>query len=414
LTFRYFAYGSNMWPPQLKSRCPTATPIGRDVLEGWSRAYDKPSTDGSAKLNIRPSPGESTEGVVYEVADADRDALDAAEPRYEAIETPVGLTYTYTRDPTAALPFDWYVRTAEKGAELHGVHIEPSAFDVDPVASDVRPSGEGELPLMQSILSRGLSATTTRYYVHPGELGWWMYHWDERRRSPTWWIQNDEAFVVVDPVDPGEISIFGLPGVDLWPLIRWSRRRLGGKGEVTWVSDRDREFESELEANGFAPTYNYRAFEWDLTSTAIPAPKLPDGWSIRHVEGEHEADNRRAASHAAFESSMPPDQHLQRYLRFMRSPVYTPKRDLVVVHEDGTIGSFMVWWADESGVAQIEPFGTHPDFHRQGLGRALLHHGLRDMKAAGMHLSRVMTDEDRAAATTFYEAAGFEVMGKLS
>ena len=122
---------------------------------------------------------------------------------------------------------------------------------------------------------------------------------------------------------------------------------------MTWVSDRDREFESELETNGFAPTYNYQTFEWDLTSTAIPAPKLPDGWSIRHVEGEHEADNRRAASHAAFESSMPPDQHLKRYLRFMRSPVYTPERDLVVVHEDGTIGSFMVWWADESG-------GAHP------------------------------------------------------
>ena len=62
--------------------------------------------------------------------------------------------------------------------------------------------------------------------------------------------------------------------------------------------------------------------------------------------------------------------------------------------------------------AQIEPFGTHPDSHRRGIGRALLYHGLGEMKRAGMHLARVCTDDDRLA-TAFYEGIGFRDVDRL-
>ena len=93
---------------------------------------------------------------------------------------------------------------------------------------------------------------------------------------------------------------------------------------------------------------------------------------LRHVTGEGEADGRRAASHAAFKSTMSHEAHLDRYTRLMRSPVYEPTRDLIAVAPNGRIVSFMVWWPDTSGIAQIEQFGTHPDFHRQGIAKALL------------------------------------------
>ncbi len=97
----------------------------------------------------------------------------------------------------------------------------------------------------------------------------------------------------------------------------------------------------------------------------------------------------------------------------MRSPVYVPERDLIAVAPDGTIASFMIWWADSrSGVGQIEPFGTHPAYQRQGVGRALMYHGLREMRAAGMRLTRVCTEDDRPA-TGFYEACGFADVGRL-
>ena len=121
-----------------------------------------------------------------------------------------------------------------------------------------------------------------------------------------------------------------------------------------------------------------RSYRWDLENTPIPEPDLPEGWVLRHLEGEHEANNRRAASHAAFQSTMTDEDHLNRYLKFMRSPVYDSERDLVAVAPDGRIAAFMVWWPDSTGVAQIEPFGTHTDFHRQGAGRALMYYGLEE------------------------------------
>ena len=71
-----------------------------------------------------------------------------------------------------------------------------------------------------------------------------------------------------------------------------------------------------------------------------------------------------------------------------------------------------VWWGDQSGVAQIEPFGTHPDFHRRGIGRSLMYFALQRMSQAGMHTVRVLTDEPREA-TAFYEGVGFSEVGRL-
>lgn len=411
MTFRYFAYGSNLWEPWLRSRCPSASAVGTARLEGWTGVYDKPSVDGSAKLNIRPDPDGSIEGVVYEINDSERGALDLAEPLYSPILTEHGLTYTYEAEPSEALPYDWYVAVVAKGASEHGLRPISSLTSPDPLAPGIRPTGEEDLELMMSIMSKGLRSGGVRYYPHPGELGWWMYHWDERQPL-TWWVQNEDAFAILDRKSPGEIFAFAKPGVSVWPLLDWSRRILGNAGEVAWVSDQDKEFEGELSKRGFEQTYSFISYEWNLEDRPIPQPFLPEGWTIRPVAGESEANARRSASHAAFESSMDSDRHFDRYVRFMRSPVYNSNRDLVVVNDEGRVASFMVWWLDDSGVAQIEPFGTDPDFQRLGLGRALIYRALADMKGAGMTIARVCTDEDREA-TSFYKGVGFDVVGAL-
>lgn len=420
MSFRYFAYGSNLWLPQIRSRCSSAKVIGPATLEGWSVVYDKPSVDGSAKLNIRSDPAGLVHGVVYQIDDGERHALDVSEPEYTPIFVEVGgsptLTYTYGGDPHTKPPYDWYVAMACLGATSHGLADGHLVVEVspDPLAAGIRPASRDDHGFIQSILSEGLATETNRYYIHPGDYGWWVYHDDPRYPDHfSTWIQDDSSFVTIDSGGPheNEISVFAPPRVDRMPLIRWAQRRLGNNGEVGWVSDDDRELIDELEAEGYEHVYVNRSYQWDLTGD-LPLPHLPAGWSLRAVSGEDEANSRRATSHAAFESNMASALHLQRYLDFMRSPVYVPERDLVAVSPNGTIASFMVWWADESGVAQIEPFGTHPDYQRQGIGRALIYHGLAEMKAAGMHTCRVITDEPRAA-TAFYEGVGFSDVGRI-
>jgi ribosomal protein S18 acetylase RimI-like enzyme len=266
---------------------------------------------------------------------------------------------------------------------------------------------------MQMIVRAGLARGDGGYSAHPGELAWWMYHPDPRYPDHiTYWLQEDRGFLLLDSRN-SEIGVFTLPGVDRWPLIDWAQtRRLDQSGDVGWVPDDDEAFVGELRSRGYRPIHVERSYRWDLENTPVPNPELPPGWSLRALQGEHEANSRREASHRAFESTMGDQAHLERYLKFMRSPAYSIQNDLVALTPTGRVASFMVWWPDGSGVAQIEPFGTHPEFQRQGVGRALLHFALRRMKDEGMRSARVFTDE-KSEATTFYEGIGFTDVGAV-
>jgi ribosomal protein S18 acetylase RimI-like enzyme len=262
-----------------------------------------------------------------------------------------------------------------------------------------------DLARMQSIASQALVAGGVRYSLHPGDLAWWVHHEDPRvAAATTYWLMGDGGFAVL--VEGKEINAFTVPGGDVIGLMEWSRGRLDGKAEIATIAEGDIELESYLRERGYEPASYMLSFEMALTEGVL-VPDLGPGWELRHVRGEDEADNRREASHRAFASTMDRKLHLERYLRFMRSPVYDRERDLVAVAPDGRVAAFMVWWPDPSGIALIEPFGTHPDFQRRGVGRALLQFGFARMKSAGMRFVRVGTEESRETAVAFYENAGF-------
>lgn len=428
MTFRYFAYGSNMWPPQLCSRCGSARSVGRVTARGWRVLYDKPGADGTAKANLREAPGEEVEGVLYEIDDSDRPELDGAEPGYTPFEIDVSLdsgelvgalTYRWRPGGTDALPLDWYVGLVTAGAELHGLSeshvatLSGAESRSEPDLSGLAPAGTADLPAMQAIVASAISPGADRYTIHPGDLAWWVWHADPRYpHHNSYWLIPGEILLVIDS-RYNEVNVVSAPGLSRIPAIEWARRRLGENGEVAAVADSDVEMIDYLEGHAYEPVRVSRWYRRDLTHVDLPEPVVGDGWMLRPLAGEHEADERRRASHAAFGSSMDPDLHLERYLRFMRSPVYDLSRDLIAVSPEGRIASFMVWWPDASGIAQVEPFGTHPDYQRMGLGRALMHFGLKRMQAAGMNLARVITEEHREAATAFYESVGFEDVGRL-
>lgn len=403
-----------MWLPQLKGRCPSATVIGPGELTGWRAVYDKPSVDGSAKLNIRPHEHGVVEGVLYEIEDSERRALDTAEPRYEPVILDVDgsevLSYTWTGEPFSGLPYEWYASMVAAGASSQGFEPPSTPTRPDPLAPGLKVTLPGDLAAIQRFLSARLADPDLRFKIHPGDLAWWTYHADPRWNL-TMWRQGDSGVLILEE-SRAEISVFTKPGVSRNGLIEWAQRRLGGMGEVAWVADRDSDLIEYLKREGYSAVHTERDYQWDLTKTDIPQPGIPEGWSLRPLSGENEADSRRGASHAAFESTLEPARHLDRYLTFMRSPVYNRERDLVAVTPEGRVAAFMVWWSDRSGVAQIEPFGTHPEFQRQGVGRALIHYGLRRMRDAGMKLIQVGTDEQRVA-TSFYEGVGFTDVGRV-
>ena len=83
----YLAYGSNLNIAQMRSRCPTAIPVGSATLDGY-RLIFRGSKSGSY-LTIEPCAGSSVPVGVWEVTSHDEIDLDTYEgyPRFYGKET---------------------------------------------------------------------------------------------------------------------------------------------------------------------------------------------------------------------------------------------------------------------------------------------------------------------------------------
>ena len=137
----------------------------------------------------------------------------------------------------------------------------------------------------------------------------------------------------------------------------------------------------------------------------VPDPDLPEGFSIRHVAGEHEAQRVADVHSGAFGSKWDGAD----YLKVMRTPGFDPERELVVVAPDGRFAAFAVIWLDPvSRSGLFEPVGCHRDFARRGLTKALMFAGMARMKAAGTETAIVGYRVTNEAALGLYDSVGFE------
>jgi ribosomal protein S18 acetylase RimI-like enzyme len=140
----------------------------------------------------------------------------------------------------------------------------------------------------------------------------------------------------------------------------------------------------------------------------LPAPRLPEDFTVRPIAGEAEVAQRASAHREAFHPSRVTDEHYRR-LRLM--PEYTPELDLVAVRADGTVGSFCLCWLDPvNKTGLFEPVGTRPAFQRQGLAKGVLAEGLRRMRSMGMERAIVCANYSNAAAQKLYLTMGFDII----
>jgi mycothiol synthase len=58
-------------------------------------------------------------------------------------------------------------------------------------------------------------------------------------------------------------------------------------------------------------------------------------------------------------------------------------------------------------IGHFEPVGSHQDFRRRGLARAMMLHGLERMRTVGMDAATVEYDASNAPARHLYAGLGF-------
>ena len=98
----------------------------------------------------------------------------------------------------------------------------------------------------------------------------------------------------------------------------------------------------------------------------------------RHPLMERETQVGHGLAGVSAETSLPPCQGVR------QTAAYRGDLHILVEAPDGTMASSTIMWLDEANrTAEFEPVGTHPDYRRLGLGRAMLLHGMHLARAAG-------------------------------
>ena len=130
----YFAYGSNMDPVQMASRCPHATPLGPARLGGWRLTFTRDSPGwGGGVGHIELAPGDEVWGVLWDATETDIASLDEYEGvaaggyvrdrvSVARVDGPMVEALVYIAVPRGyKAPSRRYVDGLVRGAEAHGL-----------------------------------------------------------------------------------------------------------------------------------------------------------------------------------------------------------------------------------------------------------------------------------------------------
>jgi GNAT superfamily N-acetyltransferase len=292
-------------------------------------------------------------------------------------------------------------------------------------------NGIQDFVVMTSILAVGRKTTKRPYYVHTGDLSWWMFnddhddaHWKDHI---TLWDHDGHpcGWSLIDP-DWYSFDVYLLPKLrgskEENYILDWTIRRLtdevhqqgGSEIRTVWVSEYDSERIDQLEQRGFFKNEDFMWYLEHPLDAHIPELNLPQDFVVRPIRGETEIQSRAAAAYDAVGSTACFEDYWPRYQSFMDSLVYNPSFDLVTEAPDGQIASFCMLWPDPvNRIGLVDPVGTCSTFKHQGFGRAVITAGLRQLKTWGMNRAMISIEHNNPAALQRYQAVGFSIKHRL-
>jgi mycothiol synthase len=284
--------------------------------------------------------------------------------------------------------------------------------------------GEADLALMRNFLSRAASVSPPQHYFHPGDVLWLLYRdpgYDPRTEVRLWkdsmggligfaWLEEPDG--VVMQVRP---DLRGLGPVEE-AMLGWAAERLADSGRNpdgelwTRAISEDAKLDALLVLMGFGRDPDHALKMHQGLDTATPEPDLPEGWTVRPVDGEREVEERVEIHHAVWPASrMTPEA----YRNLRKAAGYMPSLDLVAAGPGSVLGAYCLCWHDPaSRTGLFEPLGTSPAHRRLGLGRGVMIEGLRRLRALGSETALVTAFSENRAAARLYESVGFRTVGR--
>ena len=279
-------------------------------------------------------------------------------------------------------------------------------------------AGHEDLVAMQRLMTSAWAAEGPLVKATPGDLHWWMYQhadkldevrialWEDAGRLVGWsWLWLPQTLFSYLPQDERAGQLFE-------EMLDWfeSEARAAGAGQLDVdVLDVHEDQWSLLERRGYRLIPDDSLEHMTCSLAELQPTPVAEGFDVRPVRLPEELEARVDVHRAAF---APSRVTTERYGNVIARPPYRPELDWVAVGGDGRCAAYALVWLDEAnGVAELEPVGTHPDFRRRGLARAVCSHALAAARALGAHTGLVYA-VTRSPAVTLYESLGFRTMAR--
>jgi GNAT superfamily N-acetyltransferase len=246
-------------------------------------------------------------------------------------------------------------------------------------ARRIRPlDRERDLPALLELVGRSRARDDAGAFLHPGGLQWWLRRigrsgfevavlFDDSQLVGL--VLRDESDVIVQ-TDAAHTK-------DRVDLLAWTETRIRDSGEPAMfvsVAQDDGDLRDEVLSRGYEPTENY-GFELTQDLTTEPdAPELPRGFEVVSLTPAL-ADAYVALHRAAWSRPNVPSTYDRRQHDAVTAmPDFRYELVPIVTASDGALAAYcMSWWDPRSASVEIEPLGTHPDYRRMGLARAIVH-----------------------------------------
>jgi len=278
-----------------------------------------------------------------------------------------------------------------------------------------------DLSRLADFLVRARSFVGPCGFYHLGDLSWNVYLAELRGWLPellrVWETPGGEVVGFAMYYPPNSVDIQSAPWLPLRAaleeeMLSWAREirwrepeeKGGQRSLATEAFEQDDRFTSFLASRGFNREEDRKRHMIAELDGEIAPASLPEGYEIRSVD-DGELDARGELQRSVWPWSRVGKESYGR-LRLM--PGCRRELDLVVVAPAGELVSFGICWYDEiNRVGEFGPVGTHPEYRRRGLGKALLLEAMRRLRDLGGKSALVYPPGDEAPAVRLYLAAGF-------
>lgn len=281
-----------------------------------------------------------------------------------------------------------------------------------PDGADSEFDRERDLTALLALVGQARASSYPHAFLHPGGLQWLLRRLGQATFSVRRWSDGDDLVgVVVD--DSGYVIVQGaMPALDrhLWLLEKAEAVvRRSGRGEIevsAWDDDHD--LLAALRALGYAPSGTYGH---ELVFERANSPRevtLPAGFSMHWLEPD--LDDAYVELHRAAWSTWAPSTYdRQQHAAVRLMPDFDRTLVPIVAAPHGALAASCIGWFDpRKRTVEIEPLGTHPEFRRRGLARAVVDEVVRRGLDRGATSVTVWGVNANPAAMHLYESARFQ------